>query len=93
MISGCTPMDRRARHRASSQTKGEIMAWFIIQRERKTWTKYLVEAENVEAAFEDDEDWEYLGYLDGDDEASAIVGGPFESKAKALDDVVGYVDG
>jgi hypothetical protein len=29
-------------------------------RERKTWTKYLVEAENAEDAFEDDEDWEYL---------------------------------
>jgi len=86
-------MGRRARYRASSQTKGDIMAWFIIQCERKTWTKYLVEAENAEAAFEEAEDWKYLGYLDGDDEASAIVGGPFESKAKALDDVVSYVDG
>jgi hypothetical protein len=31
---------------------------------------YLVEAENAGAAFEEAEDWEYLGYLDGDDEAS-----------------------
>ena len=69
------------------------MAWFIIQRERKTWTKYLVEAENLKAASEDDKDWEYLGYLDGDDEMSEIVGGPFESQAKALNDVVSYVDG
>jgi hypothetical protein len=69
------------------------MAWFIIQRERKTWTKYLVEAENAEAAFEDDKDWEYLGYLDGDDEMSEIVGGPCESQAQALNDVVSYVDG
>jgi hypothetical protein len=86
-------MSRRARYRAASQTKGEIMAWFIIQRERKTWTKYLVEAENAESAFEDAEDWEYLGYLDGDDELSEIVGGPFKSKSKALDDVVSYVVG
>jgi len=69
------------------------VAWFIIQRERKTWTKYLIEAEDAEAAFEDADDGEYLGYLDGDDEVSNIVGGPFESKVKALDDIVSYVDG
>lgn len=69
------------------------MAWFIIQRERKTWTKYLVEADSAEAAFENDDNWEYLGYVDGDDTDNAIVGGLFESKAKALGDVVSYVEG
>jgi hypothetical protein len=69
------------------------MAWFVIQCERKTWTKYLVEAENKDAAFEDSNKWQYLGYADGDDTDSAIVGGAFESKAKALADIVSYVEG
>ena len=69
------------------------MAWFIIQCERKTWTKYLVEADNEEAAMEDSNNWEYLGYLDGDDTDSTIVGETFESKAKALADLVSYVEG
>ena len=69
------------------------MAWFIIQCERKTWTKYLVEADSEEAAFESSDNWQYWGYLDGDDTDSAIVGGPFGSKAEALGDVVSYVEG
>jgi hypothetical protein len=69
------------------------MAWFIIQRERKTWTKFLVEAENEEAAMENDDNWEYLGYVDGDDTDSDIVGGPFKSKAETLADLVSYVEG
>lgn len=69
------------------------MAWFIIQRERKTWTKYLVEADNEEAAFEDSDNWEYLGYVDGDDTDSTIVGRPFENKVEALVDIVSYVEG
>ncbi|MBI2350104.1 MAG: hypothetical protein HYV00_01225, partial [Deltaproteobacteria bacterium] len=51
------------------------MAWFIIQRERKSWTKFLVEAENEDAAMENDDNREYLGYVDGDDTDSDIVGG------------------
>lgn len=69
------------------------MAWFIIQRERKTWTKYLVETPDMDAPLEDDDNWQYLGYVDGDDTDSAIVGGPFETKAQALADVVSYVEG
>ena len=69
------------------------MAWFIIQRERKTWTKYLVEAEDEEAAMENSDNWQYLGYMDGDDTDSAVVGGPFESEADASVDVVSYVEG
>lgn len=69
------------------------MAWFVIQRERKTWTKYLVEADNEEAAFEDSDNWEYLGYVDGDDTDSTIVGSPFESRAEVLDNLVSYVEG
>jgi hypothetical protein len=69
------------------------MAWFIIQCERKTWTKYLVEAESEEAAIENSDNWKYLGYVDGDDTDSGIVGGLFESSAEALADVVSYVEG
>ncbi|MBI2987567.1 MAG: hypothetical protein HYY45_12450 [Deltaproteobacteria bacterium] len=69
------------------------MAWFIIQRERRTWTKYLVEAKDAETAFEDDVNWQYLGYVDGDDTDSNIVGGPFEDEKQALADVVTYVEG
>ncbi len=69
------------------------MAWLIIQSERKTWTKYLVEAEDEEAALYASDDWQYLGYLDGEDTESNVVGGPFESKAQALADIVSYVEG
>jgi hypothetical protein len=47
--------------------KGNHMAWFIIQRERKTWTKFIVEADDKESAIEDSENCQYLGYVDGDD--------------------------
>jgi len=69
------------------------MAWFIIQRERKTWTKYLVEAEDEEAAMENSDNWQYLGYMDGDDTDSAVVGRPFKTGAEALADNVSYVEG
>ncbi len=69
------------------------MAWFIIQCERKTWTKYLVEAESQEAAMENNNNWKYLGYLDGEDTDSSIAGEAFESEAKALADTVSYVEG
>jgi hypothetical protein len=69
------------------------MAWFIIQEERKTWLKYIIEADNEEDAFELVDNWKYLGYVDGDTTDSNIVGGPFITKAEALDDIVSYVDG
>lgn len=69
------------------------MAWFIIRRERKTWTKFLVEADSEEAAFDSSDNWQYLGYLDGDDTDSDVVGGPLGSKVEALADVVSYVEG
>ncbi len=69
------------------------MAWFIIQCERKTWTKYLVEAADEEGAMQDSDRWQYLGYVDGDDADNAIVGGPFESEADASVDVVSNVEG
>ena len=69
------------------------MAWFVIQCERKTWTKYLVQAEDVGNAMEHSDNWQYLGYVDGDDTDSNIVGCPFETKAEALADVVSYVEG
>jgi len=67
------------------------MAWFIIRCERKTWTKYVVEAENEDAAIESYEDWQYLGYVDGDCTETAVIGGPFMSEAQALADDASYV--
>jgi len=69
------------------------MAWFIIECERKTWTKYLVEAESEAAAFESGDNWQYLGYVDGEDTDSSLGSGPFRTKAEALADVVSYVEG
>lgn len=68
------------------------MAWFIIQCERKTWTKYLVEADSEEAGFGTSDNWQYLGYVDGDDTDSGLAGGPFRTKAEALADDVSYVE-
>lgn len=69
------------------------MAWFIVQCERKTWTKFLVDAEDKNAAMKNDINWQYLGYLDGDDTESIILGDPFKSKADALAHAVSYVEG
>ena len=68
------------------------MSWFIIQCERKTWTKFIVEAENEESALESSDDWQYLGYVDGDD-IKDIGSDPFDTKATALNDIVSYTDG
>jgi hypothetical protein len=69
------------------------MSWFVVQCERKTWTKYLVEAADEEAAFESSGNWQYLGYVDGEDTESQVVSGSFESKVKALADTSSYVEG
>jgi hypothetical protein len=66
------------------------MTWFIIQCERKTWTKYLVEANNEALALEAHDDWEYLGYVDDEDKESVVVG-VFASKAEVMRDVASYV--
>ena len=68
------------------------MAWFVIQCERKTWTKYLVEAQDKEQALCGADAWRYLGYMDGDDTDSDVVGGPFHSEAQALADALSYVE-
>jgi len=68
------------------------MAWFIIQCERKTWTKYLVEAADEEGAMQDSDRWQYLGYVDGEDTDSGIVGGPSQTKAEAIADIRSYVE-
>ena len=68
------------------------MPWFIVETERKTWTKYLVEAADEAEAHCKDDAWEYLGYLDGDDEDSRAYG-PFASRDAALEDVASVVDG
>lgn len=69
------------------------MAWFIVQCERKTWTKYLVQAESKEVALQRSDNWQYLGYVDGEDTDSAIMGDPFLTTADALADIVSYVEG
>lgn len=68
------------------------MPWFIIQCERKTWTKYLVEAEDKDSALQDSDNWQYLGYVDGEDTDSTIIGGPFEAHSEALVDIVSYIE-
>lgn len=69
------------------------MAWFIIEYERKTWTKYLLQADSEHEALEHGAESGYLGYLDGEDLHAEIVGGPFKSKDKALADKASYVEG
>ncbi len=69
------------------------MAWYVIQEERKTWLKYIVEADNVENALMLVDNWEYLGYLDGDTMDSDVVGGPFITKEETLHDTVAYIEG
>jgi hypothetical protein len=69
------------------------MAWFIIESERKTWTKFLVEADDEDAALGACDNWQYLGYVDGDDTESRASGGPFDSRARAMDDLASFVDG
>lgn len=68
------------------------MPWFIIAAERKTWTKYLVEAADEEQAHEAADGGEYLGYLDGEDETSRTYG-PFVSRDATLEDTASVVDG
>jgi hypothetical protein len=68
------------------------MPWFIIQTERKTWTKYIVEAANEEEAHDLHDKWDYIGYLDGDDTDSEVFGG-FPTKEAAFKDDLSYVDG
>ena len=69
------------------------MAWFIIEYERKTWKKYLMQAESKREALEDGYESGYLTYLDGEDVRAEIVGGPIKSKDKALADKASYVEG
>jgi hypothetical protein len=68
------------------------MPWFIVQSERKTLTIYLVEAEDSEAAAQNVDKGEYLGYFD-DETTGVNVVGPFETEEDALNDDSAYVDG
>ena len=69
------------------------MVWFVIQCERKTWTKYLVEANDAQTALDASDAWRYLGYTDGEDTESVVAGGPFERSVDALADICSYVEG
>ncbi len=69
------------------------MDWFIIQSERKSWTKYLVEAKDEDAALANCDDWEYLGYVDGEDTKSELVSSALETKAEALQHDMAFVEG
>lgn len=68
------------------------MPWFVIETERKTWTKFLVEAADEADAYEKADAGEYLGYRDGEDETARIYG-PFASRDAALDSDAACVDG
>jgi hypothetical protein len=68
------------------------MPWFVIECERKTVMKYLVKAESSAAVMDACDDWEYFGYVDGDEEGEK-VSGPFDSKETALGDVVAFIEG
>ena len=72
---------------------GGTMGWFIIQCERKTWIKYIVEAENQNAALQTCDNWEYLGYLDGEETNSQVIDNPFPTEEAALADIASYVEG
>lgn len=69
------------------------MAWFIIQSERKTWTKYLVQAKDKDAALSNCDCWEYLGYVDGEDTKSTIAAGPFEAENEAITNTFAFIEG
>jgi hypothetical protein len=68
------------------------MPWFIVQTERKTLTIYLVEAKDSEAATQNVDDSDYLGYFD-DETTDVNVVGPFETEEDALNDDSAYVNG
>lgn len=76
----------------ASLSEEATLQWFIIETERKTWTKYLVTAANVADAKERSDTGEYLGYRDGEDESCRVYG-PFVHRDAALENNAGYVDG
>ena len=69
------------------------MLWFVVQSERKTWTKYLVQAPDKAAALDFRDHEQYLGYVDGDNTEATVVGGPFANEDEALKDASSYVEG
>lgn len=66
------------------------MPWFIKTCERKTYTKYLVEAES--AAEAQGKDGQYIGYVDGDEDG-VDVSEAFETKTDASDSFAAYTEG
>jgi hypothetical protein len=64
--------------------------YFIKITERKTYLKYLIEADTAEDV--DDQEEEYLGYVDGDTEGSSVAG-PFSSRDEAFAWDESYVEG
>lgn len=66
------------------------MPYFIKITERKTHLKYLIEAETAEEV--DDQEEEYLGYVDGDAEGNRLAG-PFSSRDEAFASDQSYVEG
>lgn len=67
------------------------MPYFVKQTMRKTYLKYIVEADTEEEVYE--EDGRYIGYLDGDTEDWEVIGGPFESTDAAMEDIISYTEG
>lgn len=69
------------------------MKWFVVTCERRTWTKYIVAAENREAALTAFDTWEYIGYVDGDNHSSFVSSKAKESREDALHDVAAFTEG
>lgn len=66
------------------------MPYFIKITQRKTYLKYLIEADTAEDV--DDQEEAYLGYVDGDVEHSHVAG-PFTSMGDAFGSHESYVEG
>lgn len=69
------------------------MPFFIIESERTTWTKYLVEAEDEYDAITASDNWQYLGYIDGEETSSHVAQGPFDNEDELGSDINAYVYG
>lgn len=67
------------------------MSYYIRQTVRRTYLKYLVEAEDEGQASL--QDGRYIGCLDGDIEDGGIIGGPFETADAAMANSISYTEG
>jgi hypothetical protein len=89
-VSGSPRESKDVLWRGVSYAGGATMPYFIKITERKTYLKYLIEAETAEDV--DDQEETYLGYVEGDTEGSRVAG-PFTSRDEALASDESHVEG